>query len=174
MRRKKIQRQIIKIFYRLGIYIDIEFFPSVEKVYHRISPKPDQKQIAELEKICSAVSAGKDHKYYNQLLQKFIPSWDMKIQKAEFLGEGLWSGFNSYRKIEFQGNQEFEKLFDSNSNDLNKLLWLEKHIFPLLKNKIKSPEILRFYKGKILSLAYFEFINSPPIPVKKGENPAIK
>jgi len=174
MRRKKIQRQIIKIFYRLGIYIDIEFFPSVEKVYHRISHKPAQKQIAELEKICTAVSAAKDHKYYNQLLKKFIPAWDLKIENAKFLSQGLWSGFNSYRKVEFQENQVFEKLFDSNSEVLDKLLWLEKQIFPLIKDKIKTPKITKFYRAEVLSLAYFEFINAAAFPEKKGEKQAVE
>src|SRR5690625_332822 len=174
MKRKKIQRQIIKLFYHLGIYIDIEFFPSVDKVYHRIAHLHPQKQIGELEKICSAVSAGNDHIYYQELLQKFIPNWDLNIEKAEFLGKGLWSGFNSYRKVQIKGDQEFEKLFDSDDISLKKLLWLEDRLLPLLSSKIKTPKILRVYEGDILSLVYFEFIDALAITEKKGEHRAIE
>lgn len=174
MKRKQIQRKIIKLCYHLGIYIDIEFFPSVDKVYHRISHKPSQKQIAELEKICSAVSAGNDHIYYNHLLQKFIPEWDLQIENAAFLGKGQWSGFNSYRKTEIKGSHQFEKLFDSEDISLKKILWLQDHFFPLLSSQIKTPKILQFYEGKILSLVYFEFINAPAIEEKQGEERAIE
>src|SRR5699024_8684785 len=149
-------------------------FPSVDKLYHRISHRHPQKQIAELEKICSAISAGNDHKYYNQLLRKFISTWDLEIEKAEFLGKGLWSGFNSFRKVQIGGNQEFEKLFAREDISIKKLLWLENHLFPLLSSKIKTPKILRVYEGEVLSLVYFEFLNAPAIAEKKGEQKAIE
>lgn len=174
MKRKKIQRQIIKLCYHLGIYIDIELFPSVDKVYHRNAHLHPQKQIGELEKICSAVSAGNDHAYYQQLLQKFIPNWDLEIESPMFLGDGMWTGFNSFRKVQIDGNQEFEKLFDSQDTSLKKFLWLEENLFPLVSSKIKTPKTLRLYEGEILSLVYFEFINAPAIAEKQGEQRAIE
>lgn len=173
MNRKQIQRRIIKLFYRFGIYIDIEFFPSADKLYNRIAHKPAQKQVAELEKICSAVSAAKDHYYYNQLLKKFIPDWDLPIKKAEFLGTGQWSGFNSFRRVNIAGKNEFEKLFDTSSKTLEKLVWLDKNIFPKIADSIKTPQIIRYYQGKVLSLAYFEFVDSPLLPDKQGEDLAV-
>lgn len=173
MNRKQIQRRIVKLFYRMGIYIDIEFFPSVEKLYNRISHKPAQKQVAELEKICSAVSAAKDHYYYNQLLKKFIPNWNLSIKKAEFLGTGQWSGFNSFRLVKIDERSEFEKLFDTSTGTLSKLIWLEENLFPLLTDSIKTPKILRYYPGEVLSLAYFEFVDAPQLPEKQGTDLAI-
>lgn len=172
MNRKQLQRQIIKLFYRLGIYIDIEFFPSVHKLSERLAHKPPQKQVAELEKICSAVGAAKDHQYYNQLLKEFIPEWDLKIDHPKFLGTGQWSGFNSFRKVEIDGQKEFEKLFDSESRVPEKLIWLEEKVFPLLN--IQTPKITRHYQGEVLSLIYFEFLSAAPLQEKQGEKPAIE
>lgn len=174
MNRKKIQRQIIRLFYKLGIYIDIEFFPSPEKVYQRIAHLDPQQQILSLEKICSAVSAGKDHVYYENLLRKFIPNWKLTPKNQEFISEGLWSGFNSFRKLQIENSFFFEKLFATSDLTLEKLLWFQEHIFPLIQNKISTPKIKQFFIGNPLSLAYFEWINARSIAEKEGEKPAIE
>lgn len=174
MKRKKIQRRLIGLFYHLGIYIDIEFFPSVEKVHHRISHQHPQKQIATLEKICSAVSAANDHKYYNRFLKKFIPDWNMKIQNPKFVGSGIWTGFNSFRIIENQEKKQFEKLFETQSGIPQKLIWLQENLFPKLAGKIRTPKILHHFQGEVLSLLYFEFVEANSIAEGKGEKPAIE
>lgn len=164
---------LVKLFYKLGFYADIRRFPKLEKFYKQLSAKPREVQIHELKKICSTLRTAGDQKYYNALLEMYIPEWDKPIKRSRFVGQNLWSGFNSYRRVRIDKQRLFEKLYVTHCLSLEKSLWFQDHIHPLIGDSIKAPEIHRIYRGELLSLVYSDFIKGKPTSEKEAETLAI-
>jgi len=157
----------------MGFFAEIRRFPDVDKLYREINSLPEEVQVHELKKVCSKVRTAGDHNYYNELLQKFISDWKPDHSKSKFVGKNLWSGFNSYRKVRIDDKILFEKLYSSSSLGLKKSLAFQENIYPLIGKKIKSPKILKVFKGEVLSLTYSQFIKTALLPKSEVENHAI-
>lgn len=102
------------------------------------------------------------HYGYEYIIKKYDPEISFKIttnaSKKVFVGKGFGkNSLNSYRKI-YSGNiKYFEKIYFTNSPDLNNAIESANK----LKGKntrIKSPELFHIQKGKKISILYYEYL----------------
>src|SRR5690554_6717645 len=97
--RNKIYKILQKFLHRFGIYT--QYYPSDRAIHYHLKSKPIIIQNYELNKVCKTIKASKDHKFYNSLLKRFVPIWNVEIKEATFLlgGGGGESSLNCFRKI---------------------------------------------------------------------------
>ena len=103
------------------------------------------------------------NKDYNQLLLFFVPEWDLANEQYEFVGKqghGLGeSSLSTFRKVEIKNEVLFEKVYFNSYADLHKIVWFQENMYPLLKDRIRIPKIKKIYRGDLISIVYFEYVN---------------
>lgn len=154
-----IKRLLFRICYGLGFYPTK--IKSPEQTFSYLETKPRQIIEEELRKITYAVSLSNDRNYYTDLLKLYVPNWEEKnITSAKFIGEGYGeSSLDAYRKVNISERLFFEKVYFTTHPDLKKLRWMEEEgVFSMLNEKIRVPEIRKIYKGELLSIVYFDFL----------------
>jgi len=164
---------IKKIYYWLGFYPPQRILP-VREYYKHIKGYPEEiieYQLQLLSLQIKNISSNKSNEYYNQLLKKFIPEWSLLDAQYRFIknfGHGLGeSSLATFRKVKIKNNILFEKVYFNSYLDLKNVLWFQKNIYPLLKNKIRIPEIKKVYEGYIISVAYFDYMELKPFKDKQ-------
>lgn len=146
-----------------------------KEVYRYLKRKPASIKQHELKKITSFVRMVNDHRYYESLLKAFVPQWNETVKEADFIGEG--HGINSldtYRKVMLNNKLYFEKVYFNSRQTLQTIECLQHVIYGLVKNKINTAKIQKVYKGELLVIVYYEFLDLTPLPEGKKEERLVK
>lgn len=155
-----IKNIIRKLFVLLGVYppAKIPNYKSFQK--WKNTPAIDLKK-RNLEVIVSYIKLKKNHEYYNLILRSYIPNFEPSYEKAKFVGFGVGKeNLNCYRKIiSATGQALFEKVYYSDNNKLESLLWLEKNIYFSDEDEIIKPEIKSVHAGDFLTAVYFKYLD---------------
>jgi|SRR5690554_1221579 len=153
-----LKKYIRNIFYLLGVHI--KFYSSPKSIHDFLRNYPFEVQQYELRNISDIINVRKSNDFYNKLLKLYVPNWNIKIIKSEFIrgGKGAAS-LNTYRKLENNiGEVLFEKIYYSSSRELNRVTWLdEKLSFIFHKGGINIPKIKKVFSGKVVSILYYHF-----------------
>lgn len=156
---EKIYRGVRKTFFSLGRFIEIRKFPVPEEVYGALNYKDPKIHLHELKRICIALKDVNALNYYNRLLVDYIPQLNINPVSTQFVGEGhSTDSLNVYRKIQFSEKTWFEKVYTSYSIALNKMVWLEKNIYPYFENELTIPRVMKVISGEFLTVVYFDYI----------------
>lgn len=156
-------KNIIKSFYfKLG-YFPPERILSGEQI--RKDYKNASNEIKEyvIRKYANYFSENKNVNKYNSFLKGINPSNNLKFLNTEFfknknIGIGQ-SSLNTFRKVICENKVLFEKIYFSHHQDLNKMLYFYKEVYPFLKNKIQVPKIEYLFRDNIISTVYYTYNN---------------
>lgn len=158
--------KIKKILQIIGFSIQLRPFPKIRKFKNpKVFLKSIQQlSIVEQEKLlfqyCRILRSTKNHYFYNILLKRLVPDWDVNYQSFSFIKGGLGgSSLPTYRKIKINNEKYFEKVYFNSFPDLNRNLWFQKKLYPYYKNQIKVPLIKKTFKGDLITIVYFEFFD---------------
>lgn len=156
-------------FHHLGFMI--EKVPDENKLYCQLSHTHEAVQKYVLKRLTNNIRIANNHKRYNNLLKRYVPEWDSNLTTATFIGNGIGEySFDSFRKVSFEENCYFEKIYFNDSYDLFRIEWFQKHIYPLLTNSINVAKICKVIKGDLITIVYFEFTHLVGLPGSKLES----
>ena len=156
--RQILKKILYKLFYKIGYYPP-QKVNSPEVTVQFLSRQPAMVQIVELKRISTFYAFIDNHIYYNSLLKSLVPTWSKQFIGLTFIGNGIGqNSLNSFRKCDEVNNSLFEKVYFNIFEDLNKVIWFQKNISQLLKNKITIPNIKEVFRGDLISITYSEFI----------------
>lgn len=164
--RYKIYKTLQKHLHRFGIYT--QYYQSERAIHYHLKSKPIIIQNYELNKVCQSIKASKNHQFYNALLKRFVPLWDVEIKQASFhLGGGGGVGsLNCYRRVNMNDSIYFEKVYFKEHKDLQRIKWFKQYVAQhLISYKMVVPELHCMYEGEAFVIIYFDFLN-----LKKLEN----
>ena len=151
-----------RLFYKFGIYI--KYIPNIDHLYNYLHGKDDAHKFYELKYICYVVALSNDNNFYNQIIKRYVPDWDIEARASTFIGEG--SGvynLNTYRKLElYNNNTLFEKTYLTKSLDYEKIIFIKDNILNLLDDKIKTPQIKFKYTSDFITVIYYEYLDLAP------------
>ncbi len=149
---------IYRLCYRLGFY-PVKIKPP-QVLYAYLKRQPQLLKEFELNRLSQAIALGRDHNYYNTLLNKFVPQWTpAQIGKAKFIGEGYGGGsLNAYRHVYIDGKDYFEKVYFNKHIDFKKTTWFQDHVAELIREAISFPKIQKTYSGELISITYFDYL----------------
>src|SRR5690554_3781323 len=135
---------INKIKYRIGLIIRqlychwgfvIERIPETTELVH----VHELVRIYELKKLANNIRELNNQKLYNGLLKKYVTDWNDTVLSSEFIGDGSGEhNLGVYRKVCFENGCFFEKAYFNDSYDLLKVDWFYDHVFPVLKESLKT------------------------------------
>lgn len=161
-------KKIIRKFFA-HFRLHVKFYPSARYIYNYLIDQPEIIQINELIIISNILKANKDQNFYNELLRLFIPNWRIRIKQSQFIGSGKGiASLNTYRKVDTLKKTFFEKVYFTSAIELTTIKWLsDNEIYKhLKKDGINIPELQDVYRGNILTIVYFNFMQL--IPVKEN------
>src|SRR5690606_4437887 len=94
-----LKKILLKISYHLGVYPSRLLKP--DQLYNLLQNKPDVVKEHELNRMTSFIRIVNNQKYYNDLLQCFVPKWNMTINDSKFIGYGIGgSSFDTFRMVQ--------------------------------------------------------------------------
>ncbi len=167
--KKRILRYIGRSLQKSGI--EIGKFPTVEQVYKQVQNEDAKIRICKLNRVCKSARLFNNQRYYNDLLKQFIPGWDAEIKNAVFIGSGIGqNSLNIFRKVQISEGFYFEKVYSSASCELSVIEWFERFVYDVIKEKIKVPKVWKIFKGSLLSIVYFEYLDLRPLPTDQMED----
>ncbi len=128
-----------------------------------------------LKRITNNIANRNKHKYYEKILRTLIPNWQINIKEAKFIGVGIGDGsLDTHRKVTIGNKTYFEKVHFNSYQDLRKVQWFQNHIYALIEDKIKVPRIQKTYRGKLLTIVYYDYFNLTKLENKTKENSLIQ
>ena len=147
-----------KLSYYLGF--SIERIPDTDHFFLKLQSTHEEVQKHELKKRVAKDRLCNNHKSYNSILKKLVPDLDINFTSAEFIGHGLGKhNLCIYRKVCLNNNNYFEKVYFNDSYALLKNTWVYEHVYPVLENYLNIPKLGKIITGKLITVAYFEFVN---------------
>lgn len=159
---------LLRITDKLKVYFQMKSSP--EKFYHSIRNKSLTDQEYQLDRLAKYILKAQNQKYYQNLLSILVPSLDLKIDESQFVGSGIGaSSLNSFRKVKSGKELYFEKVYFNSSVDLKRIFWFQDHVSVLLNDKVKSPRILKTFKGELVTIVYFEYLELQVLSSDKKE-----
>ncbi|MFV0224106.1 hypothetical protein OBJ96_03210 [Empedobacter falsenii] len=148
---------------------------SPQKTFYFLDKRPLEVKKQELKHLSYFIAAAENHKYYNELLKLYVPDWNVKITKTQFIGEGQGAGaLSAFRKVTFENQDYFEKVFFTQSKDLQTIKWFDEFVREQIKDKIKTPKIRKIYSGELLTIVYMDFFELKPFKEQKVEKKLIE
>lgn len=118
----------------------------------------------ELKRLAYNIKELNNQKLYNKLLKKYVDDWKDNLASAEFIGNGSGEhNLGVYRKVGFENSYFFEKVYFNESTDLLKVEWFYEHIYPILKELIKTAKLHKIVRGDLLTIVYFEYTDLAPL-----------
>jgi hypothetical protein len=128
-----------------------------------------------LKRITNNLADSGNHKYYEIILKTLIPIWQIDIKEAKFIGVGIGDGsLDTHRKVTIGNKLYFEKVHFNSYQDLQKVQWFQNHIYELIKDKIKVPRVQKTYRGKLLTIVYYDYFNLTKLGNKSKESSLIQ
>lgn len=169
-----LRKLLIKALQPFGFYIT--FYSSIEKIYNVLEQKSVSVQEFELKRIFDAVAIANNHKYYSNLLKRFINEWNLEILSAEFVGVGAGScSLSSYRKVKIKQEMLHEKVYFSSHHEMAKIFWFQKNLAELVADSgIVLPPVYKIFNGEILTVVYSEYLNLKKLTFKKKQERLIE
>lgn len=151
-----------KLLYKFGIYI--KYIPNIDYLYNSLHVKDDEIKFYELKFVCHFVALSNDNNFYNQIIKKYVPDWDIEARVSTFIGEG--SGvynLNTYRRLElYNNNTLFEKIYLTKSLDYERISFIKESVLNLLDDKIKTPQIKFKYTSDFITVVYYDYLDLTP------------
>lgn len=170
---KKIQQLFKKKIQKIGIYI--QYYPNAQKLYNHLQKKNRFVKEYELKRITKDVANSNDHKFYDDLIKIFIPTWNVKYEDIKFFGKGMGeSSLDTYRKVKIKEEWYYEKIYFNEYSDLKNVLWFSENISEYLSLEIQTanPDII--FKGRELTILYFPFLELSPLSENNIETQLIE
>lgn len=172
-------KELISLFIRKQLQkagIFYQRFPLANHPYDYLGNRSDKIKKYELKRICKRLKVTNNHNVYNQLLKQFVPDWDVNLKNPQFIGITKGNNnLNAHRKVTIGHTVYFEKVYFNYSQDLFNLEWFYDNIYEqLLKGKLKVPQIEKVYRGELLTITYYEFLDLTPLPESEREEILIK
>lgn len=174
------KRQLKRIFKKLGFNTEritkVGKLPHPEQFYELYPHLNTTAEKASLKEYTKNLRLTDNQPFYEELLKRYVPEWDLDIREAEFVGKGLGEeSLNTYRRIVTgKGEILFEKVFFTESRLVEKLKFLQEKISPEFEEKINSPKIQISFAGEELTIVYFEYFILNPVPIKQRTQEAFK
>lgn len=143
---------------RYGIYT--QYFPSIQSIYFHLKKRPEPVQTYAFSRLCASFKSADNHKDYDYLLRKFVPTLDLKMETAQFIPErgGGESSLNSLRKIKIDGKWFLEKVYFNQASDFKRNNWFDQCVRQnILGLGLIAPQLEYFFQGKAFTIAYFKF-----------------
>ncbi|QAA81359.1 hypothetical protein EI546_06290 [Aequorivita sp. H23M31] len=158
--KSKFYKILQKHLHKFGIYI--QYYPSDKAIHYHLKSKPVNIQNYELNKLSKTIRSAGNHSFYNSLLKRFVPSWDVALENASFVvgGGGGESSLNAFRKVKIGGTFFFEKIYFSEHEDLKRIRWFYQHASALLtESGLVVPKVRAMYEGDAFVIVYFNFLD---------------
>jgi len=150
------------LFHYLGFIV--ERIPDEVTLFSELNTVDKVVQKYVLKKLVRNIRIANNHKRYNNLLKKYVPTWHHNFKHAKFIGNGFGeNSFNTFRKVNYENKYFFEKIYFNDAHDLLKVEWFYSHVYPVLNNSIKTARLHKIIKGELISIVYFEFRDLKPL-----------
>lgn len=163
------EKSLRKQLQKWGLYL--ERFPEER----RLKKEPREVQRHVLKRFARQLKNSNNHKVYNRFLKQWISEWSLPIKEATFTERGLGhSNLNMHRRVTTPKGIFFEKVYFNFEQDLHNVEWFYRHISQKFNGEIKIPQIERIYRGGILTVIYYEFLDLAPIKSKNREPILVK
>ncbi len=172
--KKKIKSKLqhFGLFIQLIPEIKIQYFPTAKSLYKYLLKQPADKKITEFKRLTDFIADAQNHKYYHSLLKEIYPEIPADFEAASFVLKN--STFSRNRKIKWKNKFYFEKNYLFVNHELESILWVDQHLYPLISKYFKIPKIIKKYEGDFSNLLYFEHLNLSPINQESPEHKLIK
>lgn len=111
-----------------------------------------------------------DHAFYSMAVANFCRIENpYPVKTAEFIGSGTGKyTLDSYRKIQIEdGRVLFEKVYKNDTDDLKKIKFFMRCVFPQLNGRLKIPSA-EFHEGEKGTILLFDWVDKI-VAVDKGE-----
>lgn len=155
--------KVKRMFHYSGFIVNR--IPDASHFMGEFDDEPLEVEKYELKKLASNIRIANNQKLYNEILKKYVSTWDDNFTSSEFIGNGR--GVHNlciYRKVCFEGIYYFEKVYFSDSFPLKKIEWFYEHVYPILKDHMNIAKLFKVIKGYLVTIVYFEFIEFGPLP----------
>ncbi|WP_316814882.1 hypothetical protein [Pedobacter nyackensis] len=155
----KIKNLLKRLIHNLGFIV--EQVPNDDQLFEKLEHAHEAVQHHELRKLALQIKVANNQKLYNKILKRKVVDWDNNFNSSKFVGSGFGTGnFGVFRKVCFDDNCYFEKVYFNNTRDLLKIEWFYTNVYPLLSNiSVKPPKLHKVIKGDLITIVYFEFID---------------
>jgi hypothetical protein len=168
-----IKKFIKKCFQKAGIHI--QRLPEAAELHSSLKNKPVDVRNHELKRITHSLGMAENHTLYDEILRAFVPAWMADIKEAAFTGSGIsGSSLNTYRRVTIGGKHYFEKVYFNSRPDLQTVQWFEEHIYDLIKDEINVPTIRKKYRGELLTIVYYDFLELAKLEKETKESRLIQ
>ena len=139
---------------------NLERIPNANHLYNELSKQHAAVQRHELKKFSEKAKVANNHTLYDNILKKYVPEWDNSYTSPLFIGSGQGEfNINVYRKMSYNNSLHFEKIYFTNSYSLMRMEWFYKHIYPIVKDELKTSKLYKITRGKVISIANFEYLD---------------
>ena len=162
--KKKFYKILQKQLQKFGVYT--QYYASDRAIHYHLKSKPIVIQNYELNKVSKSIQVANNHSFYQSLLRKFVPDWDIKIEAAQFIfGAGMGaSSLDCYRRVNINGNSYFEKVYFSEHDDLKRIKWFHLNAYNSISRfGITAPALHNLFEGKAFVITYFQFLDLLPL-----------
>src|SRR5690554_5676665 len=166
-----LRKILIRTLQPFGFYIT--YYASADRVYESLRQYPNLIQEYELKRIFDTITIAGNHKFYNELISKFIPSWNLSIQESTFIGFGAGeSSLSSFRKVKLSNKNLHEKIYFSSHQDLKRIGWFHKNVSHLVQSYgIALPSVYEIYSGDAITVVYSDYVDLKQLDtISKEEN----
>src|SRR5690554_4963035 len=164
---------LFKIFNFLGIYVENLHSPNI--FLYSLRKMPLNIKQYEIKKKTNYAAIVDNHKYYNDLLKEDIENWNIEVQKPIFIGKGIGaSSLDTFRRVSIDGKLYFEKVYFNSFPELENVLWFQENYYEDVVKSIRTAKIEKVYKGKIMSVIYYEFLELNPLSSESVEDSIIQ
>lgn len=153
-----LRKILIKILQPLGFYLT--YYSSAVKIKSSLSKESIAVKEFELKRVFDTIGVANNHKFYNSLLREFTSNWQLKINKASFIGFGAGaSSLSTFRKVQISERILHEKIYFTTHKDLKRILWFYKNCSHIVNNAgIALPNVYKVYSGEVITAFYTEFV----------------
>jgi hypothetical protein len=167
--KKEIKTFLLKYLAKLGFRLGR--FPKQDRLCKRLEYTPLRRKERKMRRTADFLKKANYRDYYENILKYFVPNWNINMQEAQFVGQGYsLSGLNTYRKVRIKDKLYFEKIYFNSHQELHVSKWVQKHLYEIIKDKIKIPRIEKIYPGEVITIVYTEFFQLLSLEEEAMEN----
>ena len=166
-------KYLTRIMHALGFYV--EKLPNEKKLYNTLQDKDKAVQEYELNKVTSYLKTANNQLLYTKIIHTYVPNWQMSVKHTRFIGTGKGaSSLDAFRKVKYNDEWLFEKIYFTRSKDLERIEWFYKEIFDKIKMKMNVAPIKKIVRGELITILYFQFIELSPVPKNSTQSVIIE
>lgn len=133
---------------------------SPDRFINFISTKNHKAQQEKIRQFSLLIKKENKHDIFEKTIQNLIPNWALEFKEKTFTGKGTNPNtINATRKVRVDTDLFFEKVYFTQQNEFKTLIWFNENIYPHFNKHINIPKVKMLYKGELISIVYFEFLN---------------